>query len=138
MLHSMIYFKNRIEQQSLGGEEEKEGEGGGGGRFERRKARVEFRVRNDDSGGVVFLRVRARTGATPSPRSKAKYSGGTLTDEIVCNLGRVWPTPPTLSPTRESFFDVGRKRCASLSPLPRFTEEESRGEISRDNGEGRA
>lgn len=30
MLHSMIYFKNRIEQQSLGGEEEKEGEGGGG------------------------------------------------------------------------------------------------------------
>lgn len=121
----MIYFKNRIEQQSLGGEEEKEGKGEGG--FEKLESNF------DDSGGVVFLR--ARTGATPSPRSKAKYSGGTLTDEIVCNLGRVWPTPPTLS---RKLLRRWQKASHVLIPSLRVREKESGGEISRDNGEGRA
>lgn len=114
-LNDLFQESNRATISGRGGRERG---GRRGGRFERRKARVEFRVRDDDSGGVVFLRVRARTGATPSPRSKAKYSGGTLTDEIVCNLGRVWPTPPTLSPTRESSSTLAESvaRSYPLSP----------------------
>ena len=47
----------------------------------------------------------------------------TLTDEIVCNLGRVWPAPPTFLPSqsRGSFSDVGRKRglrAPFAPPLP--------------------
>lgn len=47
----------------------------------------------------------------------------TLTDEIVCNLGRVWPAPPTFLPSqsRGSFSDVGRKRGLRVPlapPLP--------------------
>lgn len=127
LLNDLFQESNRATISGRGGR--KRGERGGG--FW--KARVEFRERNDDSGGVVFLR--ARTGATPSPRSKAKYSGGTLTDEIVCNLGRVWPTPPTLS---RKLLRRWQKASHVLIPSLRVREKESGGEISRDNGEGRA
>lgn len=138
-LDSTIYFERRIGNAvpsttiSICSEGKERGEREEFWREECRKARIEFREQTSTIVVVVvvvFLRVRARTGATPSPRSKAKYSGGTLTDEIVCNLGRVWPTPPTLSPTRESFFDVGRKRY----PLCAEREREREPEISRDNG----
>lgn len=53
----MIYFKNRIEQQSLGGEEEKEGKGEGG--FEK----LESNFANETTIVVVsyfYARARAR------------------------------------------------------------------------------
>lgn len=104
----MIYFKNRIEQQSLGGEEEKEGKGEGG--FEK----LESNFANETTIVVVsYFYARARARLQVHDRKLNTVEGPWQTRSSA-TLGESGQRRPLY---RESFFDVGRKRPTFLSPL---------------------